>query len=82
MSPDNAIYGLAACLSIAAGPMSHCSCAIYVNLELMVQRPLQMGSHGKVFLGSTSLLASGSCHSYARRWVSSRAVCPWLPIQL
>lgn len=67
MSPDSAIYGLIACLSIAAGPMSRCSCAIYVNLELMVQRPLQMGSHGKVFLDSMSLLALGSCHLYAKR---------------
>lgn len=67
MFPANTVYRLIACLLTAPGPTSHCSCAIYVNLELMVQRPLQMGSHGKVFLDSMSLLALGSCHLYAKR---------------
>jgi len=67
MPPANPVYGLTACLLTAPGPMSRCSCAICVNLELMAQRPLQMGSHGKVFLDSMSLLVLESCHLYAKR---------------
>lgn len=66
-SPANLVYSLMACPLTALGPMSRSSCVIYVNLELTVRRLLQMGSRGKVFLDSTSLLALGSCHSYAKR---------------
>lgn len=67
MSAANLVYSLTACLLTASGPTSHYLCAIYVNLALMVQRPLRMGSHGKVFLDSMSLLALGLCHLYAKR---------------